>query len=277
MNAALEGSFTVNGVEAKPGFQLVKEAVKDFSPEWAEEITTIPAETIRRITAEFIGHAHIGETIQIGDMPMPFSPTGIQYQRGAYQHTINGVRGDLVARTLNELAGAIDVPGGINGMMYPNPYWPSPDQDGILAPKGEAVPEEWVWPPESLTQRQFYPVCHTLAHIGARAILAPEEYHMEYEPEIILSYGGNPIHAMFNQDIWEEVYAKVPFSVTVALVYDEVALMSDILLPEHSFMERDYYEWNVHQDGAGQGVMTDTNHLLSIFGRREAGAITEFL
>ena len=143
MNVALEGMFTVNGIEATPGFQLVKASVKGFTPEWAEEITTVPAAAIRHLTGEYVARAHIGETINIGGMPMSFTPTAIQYQRGAYQHTLNGPRGDLVACILNELVGIFEVPDGINFMLSPNPIWNLSDVDGVLQPKGEAVPEAW--------------------------------------------------------------------------------------------------------------------------------------
>ncbi len=32
---ALEGTFTVNGVTCQPAFQLLKESVKKYTPEWA--------------------------------------------------------------------------------------------------------------------------------------------------------------------------------------------------------------------------------------------------
>lgn len=50
---ALEGEYEVDGVKAKPVFQLLKEKVSMYTPEWAEKITGVPAETIRRIGIEF--------------------------------------------------------------------------------------------------------------------------------------------------------------------------------------------------------------------------------
>src|SRR3990172_11186445 len=43
---ALLGSFSVNGVGAKPSFQLLKDHVKNSSPEKVEEITTISAKVV---------------------------------------------------------------------------------------------------------------------------------------------------------------------------------------------------------------------------------------
>ena len=47
------GEFKLDdGTEVKPSFQLLLERVKDYTPEWAEGITGIPAETIRRLAHE---------------------------------------------------------------------------------------------------------------------------------------------------------------------------------------------------------------------------------
>ena len=41
-----------DGTPVKPAFQLLKERVEDYTPEWAAPITGIPAETIRRLAHE---------------------------------------------------------------------------------------------------------------------------------------------------------------------------------------------------------------------------------
>ncbi|MBE0622167.1 MAG: molybdopterin-dependent oxidoreductase, partial [Burkholderiales bacterium] len=49
----LLGEFTLpDGTPVKPAFQLLLERVKDYTPEWAEGITGIPAATIRRLAHE---------------------------------------------------------------------------------------------------------------------------------------------------------------------------------------------------------------------------------
>ncbi|MBZ5542493.1 MAG: hypothetical protein LAO07_02290, partial [Acidobacteriia bacterium] len=47
---ALEGRYRVGNVDGTVAFQLVKEHVKPYTPEWAAMITTVPASTIRRIS-----------------------------------------------------------------------------------------------------------------------------------------------------------------------------------------------------------------------------------
>ena len=47
------GSFTLpDGAPVKPAFELLDERVRDCTPEWAAEITGIPAATIRRLAHE---------------------------------------------------------------------------------------------------------------------------------------------------------------------------------------------------------------------------------
>ena len=49
----LLGSFTLeDGTRVKPAFQLLKERVDAYTPEWAAGITGIPAATIRRLAHE---------------------------------------------------------------------------------------------------------------------------------------------------------------------------------------------------------------------------------
>jgi len=65
----LEGEVDTR-LQVKTGFTLMKEAMKPYTPEWAEKQSTVPAATIRRIAQEFVAHAHIGETITLNGVTM---------------------------------------------------------------------------------------------------------------------------------------------------------------------------------------------------------------
>ncbi len=94
--AALEGTFNVYGIEhgpdsetwehehvhARPAFELLRDHMAAFTPEWAEGEGDVPAETIRRISDEFVAHARVGETIEIDGNTLPLRPVGILLGKG---------------------------------------------------------------------------------------------------------------------------------------------------------------------------------------------------
>jgi anaerobic selenocysteine-containing dehydrogenase len=273
MSSALEGTFEVNGVKAVPAFQLVKKAVKDYTPEWAETISTVPAATTRQLANDFVSHAKIGSTITIDGFTFPFRPVGLQTERGSWQHPIVGPWADGVAKIILELVGALEVPGGVTSNQPPRPDHLEPGDDGVKKPTAESIPKPWSYPPDAIDSRMFYPVSHTLPSLMAEAVLDPETYHIPYEVEVIFSGGGNPIHANFNRQVFEAAYAKVPFSVALALTMDETAMMSDIVFPEDSFLEREQFEFSLLQVMQPHKVMTASTRSLAIFGRRDTTQI----
>src|SRR3990172_7102049 len=73
-DAALLGTYPVNGEACRPGFELLREHVKSHSPEWAEKITGVSAATIRRLAREFGDAARVGSTIVLGGVRPPSHP-----------------------------------------------------------------------------------------------------------------------------------------------------------------------------------------------------------
>ncbi|MDY6861773.1 MAG: molybdopterin-dependent oxidoreductase [Thermodesulfobacteriota bacterium] len=85
-----EKTYKVDGEECRPAFQLLKEHVREWSCEKASEITTIPAETIRRLAEEYGEAARIGSTIVIDGEELPYRPAANNQYRGAYSHKHGG-------------------------------------------------------------------------------------------------------------------------------------------------------------------------------------------
>jgi anaerobic selenocysteine-containing dehydrogenase len=269
---AIEGTYEVDGVQCPTGYQLIKDTLKEYTPEWAEEISTVPAATIRKIANDFVNYAQIGATVEIDGFTFPFRPVSIQFERGAYQHTIEGSFGDLVGKIMCELVGCLEVPGGQTGNSTPSAAWLEPGDDGVRAPQGESAGEEWVWPPDRIDSKTFYPTSHTLVHLMAKGILDPETYYVPYEPEIMLTCGGGPIRSSFDREVFEAAYAKIPFHVAVSLTYDESAMMADVILPDHSFLEKDHYQRGSSAP-PGHKVMIDATRGLNAFFWRDASKI----
>jgi anaerobic selenocysteine-containing dehydrogenase len=73
----LDGSYTVGGKRVKTAFQLFKEDNAKYTPEWASSICDLPAGNIRKVAMELGENAHIGSTIVIDGVKLPYRPVGI--------------------------------------------------------------------------------------------------------------------------------------------------------------------------------------------------------
>ncbi|CAG1018532.1 partial sulfite dehydrogenase (quinone) subunit SoeA, partial [Burkholderiaceae bacterium] len=118
---ALLGHFTMpDGTPAVPAFQLLEERVKPYTPEWAAEITGIPAATIRRLAHE------MGITARDQRIELPIAwtdcwgrkhdsvtgnPVAFHAMRGLAAHS-NGFHTVRSLAILMSLLGTIDRPGG---------------------------------------------------------------------------------------------------------------------------------------------------------------------
>jgi anaerobic selenocysteine-containing dehydrogenase len=272
-NMALEGTFTINGVDYVPGYQKVKEAIKDFTPEWGESISTVPAAKIRQLANDYVAAAQIGSTITIDGFTFPFRPVGFMTERGSWQHPIVGPWCDGMAKIIAELVGALEVPGGMTGNQTPNKSKLEPNEDGLKNPLNGTEYVPWTWPPQTIDSHIFYPLSHTLSSLMVKAVLDPETYHIPYNVEAIISGGGNPIHASFNRDLCAQAWAKIPFVVSMSLIMDETAQLADIVLPEDSMLEREQFEFSLLQVMQPHKVMTASTRTFAIFGRRDTSAI----
>ena len=125
-------TYEVNGQRVKTCLQALKDYVVDFTPEWASEITTIPAAKIREIAANLVREARIGDKIHIDGYEFPYSPACIDIGRGAVTDGL-GTQTYKFYCAVNVLLGNSDVPGGMQGCqtMSQRPFL-SADKDGIL-------------------------------------------------------------------------------------------------------------------------------------------------
>jgi len=51
--AALEGVYSISGVECRPVYQLLTDVVQQYPPEYVSEITDVPADVIRRLAVSY--------------------------------------------------------------------------------------------------------------------------------------------------------------------------------------------------------------------------------
>ena len=231
----LEATIDTDQGEMRTSFSIIKAKMKDYTPEWAEEKSTVPAATIRQIANDFVEHAQIGATININGTVLPYRPVSIIGERGSMNHQ-DGTVLDLATKVLNELVGAMDVPGGCLGCNR-GPVL-HPDADGTVAPHGEAVGVPFSYPPQTVDLSEYYPYRHSMPYLAYPVAMEPEKYGLEYNIEGALIVGGNSVIGVVEPEKMAEAMASIPFVTTIAYDHDEVVALSDIVLPEHAMLER---------------------------------------
>lgn len=239
---ALLGTYQVDGKTVKTSFQILKDYVKDFTPEWAEPITTIPAAKIRDIAKNLVSHAQIGKTITIEGFEFPYRPSCIYMGRGMASHML-GVEAAKALGSVNLLLGNLDVPGGIQGTANANWYTLHPDKDGVLEARRQMANQvtgaDIVFPPQTIDMGDFYPMRHAAIPLAWKTINDPKKYHIEYPINVMMIHGGDPIGSVANGPEVVSALKKIPFVFSVALHYDLPTQFADILLPESSLLEKD--------------------------------------
>jgi anaerobic selenocysteine-containing dehydrogenase len=131
---APDGQLHHEGTPVKPSFQLLKERVEPYTPEWAEGITGIPAETIRRLAHE-MGVTARDQKIEL---PIQWTDCGTRSTTrspatrspstpcAAWPHS-NGFQTIRALSILMTVLGTIDRPGGFRHKApFPRPIPPCP-------------------------------------------------------------------------------------------------------------------------------------------------------
>jgi phenylacetyl-CoA:acceptor oxidoreductase len=265
---ALEGEYRLKAIEVgpdgktwkhrkalgRPAFALLVEHVADATPEWAGRICDIAPETIRQVSREYLDHAHIGETIDIDGVTLPFRPVAISLGK-----TVNNGWGGYEccwARTvLACLVGALEVPGGTIGTTVrlnrpAGARWSSvkPGPDGFMDyPMNPTAKGEWIERPASRhAHRTLVPLA---ANSPWSQALGPtqlawmqQQTPLEHLPEptmpdVWFVYRTNPAISFWDTKSVSEAMARFPFTVCFAYTPDETNWMADILLPECTDLE----------------------------------------
>jgi anaerobic selenocysteine-containing dehydrogenase len=237
---ALEGTYTVDGVECQPAFQMFKDFLKPYTPEWAEPITTIPATTIRRIAREWGEAAKIGATMTFYDHPdgphtLPHRPVMAGIYKGAQGH----YHATLICRAVGLLrlvVGAVDVVGSTKGKRIGlgNPAGP----DGV-----KAVSSRWRYsfkfPQETISLANISVPSHGSKPYAAYSLQEPEEHYVDFHIKVRLLNYTNELKSKGNSGE-AGVYAlkAIPFHFAISYHFDEDTEMCDIVFPEPSWLER---------------------------------------
>jgi len=236
---ALEGVYKIEGKECKPGFQILKNILKDHTPEKMSEITSVPASTIRRIAKEYGEAARIGSKIVIDGKEYPLRPAAVCYYRGAQSHKY-GLMDNLAFILINMVVGNVDVPGGHLGIgMDCRGLIINPGADGMVEPVPHIVhpPLPFKYPPDSVQLLEFMPIGFNSGPIALESLRNPQKYGINYKPEALIMGHCNPLWNMPASKEVIEVMKKLDFIVSLDILINESNIYADIILPDHTYLE----------------------------------------
>jgi len=258
---ALDGEYEVNGVKCRPAFHLLREHLKQYTPEMASEISTVPAATIRRIATEFAEAARIGGTITIDGHELPFRPASAVLFRGGEGHE-NSHHTCFAVSLLNQIIGGCDVPGGTLGWPARFLGYPGTGRGAFSPYKGEdgMVQIDRFGRPESPHEKRRYggPWPHdepesrgdaSLRDIFTLGVSMPvwgssdqeeiwQKVGLPYRPQMLIGWGCNVVMSVASRDAIANALKKIPFFALFELFSTELAEgFADILLPDTCYLE----------------------------------------
>ncbi|MBI2754007.1 MAG: molybdopterin oxidoreductase family protein [Betaproteobacteria bacterium] len=268
----LFGSFRLDdGTPVKPAFQLLADRVASYTAEWAEGVTGIPAETIRRLTHE------MGVTARDQKIELPIAwtdcwgkehptvtgnPVAFHAMRGLAAHS-NGFHTVRTLAILMSLLGTIDRPGGFRHRApFPRAIPPaaktpaSPDavKPGMPLP-GLAL--GWPASPEHLfvdddgrpvrIDKGFsweYPLSvHGLMHNVITNAWRGDPYRIDTLMIFMANMAWNSsmntveVRKMLNDRDANGEY-RIPFIVVCDAFQSEITAFADLVLPDTTYLER---------------------------------------
>ena len=265
-----EGS-PLAGTPAVPAFQLLKDRVAPYTPEWAADITGIPAETIRRLAHE------MGITARDQKIELPIAwtdswgrrhesvtgnPVAFHAMRGLAAHS-NGFQTIRTLAILMSLLGTIDRPGGFRHKApYPRAVPPNarpPKGPQAVKPNSplDGAPLGWPESPDDLfVDAAGEPVRidkgfsweHPLSAHGLMHNVITNAWRGDpYPIDTLLIFMANmawnstmntsEVRKMLN-DKREDGGYKIPFLVVCDAFHSEMTAYADLILPDTTYLER---------------------------------------
>ncbi len=268
----LMGEYALpGGMPVKPAFQLLKDRVRQYTPDWAEGITGIPAATIRRLAHE------MGVTARDQKIELPIAwtdawgeehetltgnPVAFHAMRGLAAHS-NGFHTIRALGILMSILGTIDRPGGFRHKApFPRPIPPChkpPKGPHAIRPDSplEGSPLGWPAEPEDLAvdengeplriDKGFsweYPLSvHGLMHNVITNAWRGDPYPID---TLLLFMSNMAWNSTMNTvevrkmltDRNEDGEYKIPFIVVADAFESETVAFADLVLPDTTYLER---------------------------------------
>ncbi len=187
------------------GFDALRALVlRDYHPDAVSERTGVPVATIIRVARQF---ASTRPAVAVGDD---------RNGPGAQPVAVG-----MAIHALNAVVGALNVPGGV---LSP-PAVP-------LDPLPAAAADE-----RSLRGRAAPPLARDAAD-GPAALQSWLEGAGSYPVHLLIAYGADPLSAMGGGERARAALRKASFVVSFSSFLDDTARQADLVLPNHTYLER---------------------------------------
>jgi anaerobic selenocysteine-containing dehydrogenase len=191
----------------------LKRHLRKYTSSWAEKISGVPAKRIKQIAIAY------ADT----------KPATIITYRGNVAH-YNGVENERAAQMLEAICGNIDIPGG--RCVAVGAKW----KNSFKTPKTKTKKLKIV---DGLKGDAVYPT----HHINHRVLDVIKDGKAG-RPKVYMVYCYTPVYANGNVKQNIEILKDeklIPYLVNVNPFYDETAALSDIILPDATYLER--WDW----------------------------------
>ena len=222
VSPALEGSYRVQGQNAKTAFELFKEHIREYTPEWAAGITDVPAEQIRELAKAIVDTAQIGSTIVVDGVEVAYRPVGIHTYHMAQQELgFQTVRAMLLVMML---VGAVGAAGG----QLSDATWKIHANFEKFGTLKVSEPPYNIW----LSNSKWFPINSNNTAVVSLVLQDPAKWGVEKLPEVMIVHMTNPALAFGSQRDIVEGLKKIPFIVVIDPWLSKTAdLLADVVLP----------------------------------------------
>ncbi|MEK7250920.1 MAG: molybdopterin dinucleotide binding domain-containing protein, partial [Bacteroidota bacterium] len=194
--------------------------LKNYYPEAVATITGVPIEDIFRIARGFAAN----------------QPGVALFGNGVDRYS-NGFYTQLAVHSLNALVGNLERAGGIRQAPEP-PLAPLPSLSKDVEASLQRVRID-----EAGTVR--FPFAFDVPSAVPQNIIDERPY----DAQLLFLYNSNPLFEFPSSNLWRQSCEKVPLIVGIASFFNESTELADLILPEHTYLERWEGEWETPNVG----------------------------
>ena len=197
--------------DGKKHMGLKTMVLQNYAPSRVAEITGLDQKDIISLAVDFAR----------AKAPLAIYGRGKGYNNGSLYEC-------MAVQSLNALAGNINKPGGVF-VSEPLPLSPLPEfETDSIAREGLGKPRL----DQAGTAK--YPFSRSLVNNFTQAVVQSEKSPID----TLLVFSSNPVFTLPDGGAFHKALKKIPFIVSFSPYRDETAFMADLVLPDHTYLEK---------------------------------------